>query len=478
MLTTGKVQFAKLTINDIVFLHEPRTLFSVDFRAMGETPQLAIPAMFKYENLSQWLVGKATPDSSYVLVNDAADSALRSYEEIPQVCAPRTEVSQTSVYERIPKLPLNIKNLWVAVPHPKADEYARKHKLTLNYSYEDFLRYNDKLQQKQYLGSFSPDHKTFKSAKAFRAALEESSGFLKCRHGSGGFKVISPPRTLGADYAKRINPAIEYADWYEEATVKGEPCSVQAIQDRNGEITIFGFTKQYLTGTVYEGGEVLNLDTVPQKVKAQIVQVCGMIQPFIKDYRGFFGIDFMVDRSQVMKVLELNVRMTAITIPTLLSNDTGTNSAVYYHEDVSNDRVTPQDIALAVDLVANTSDIMQLSNTIGSYIGEAAYIQFAECQSLPAHLTSEHVANLAHIIDQSVSRTITSSYHNFWPYGWTLSFILAESHCTLSSWHTERNVLMDVFCCSDMDVHTLTKDLAEYFGGAVVISGINKRYSK
>lgn len=472
----SNIHFAKLTLDDIPFLHEDHTLISVDFRATGESLSLPIPAMFKYENLSQWLVSTRLPGTSAVVVNNAIELSDKQLKGAQMVTVDLADTEVTSVYDRLGNPPEGIKYLWVAVPHPAADAYARRHKLAISNTYDDFLRLNDKLAQKEYLGTFAPEHRLFTSDAEFRAALKKPTGFVKHRHGAGGYKVVPPDRTARQDYATQLGSDADYREWYEEEAAAGEPYSVQAVRDGNGKITIFGYTKQMVEGTIYVGGEVYNLSDMPDVVRRQLEQVTVGIQPFLKGYRGFFGIDFMLQPDQSLLVLELNVRMTAITIPTLLGNDTGTNSSVSYQEDVPLETLHSHDIVLARDAIGQTADIMRLSSRKGACLGEVAYIKLSNCKQLPAGLDTAEVAALSNIIGKSVSRSVASHYHNFWPYGWTLSYILAESHCVLSTWHTEQIVLVDVFCCSTMDKQQLADDLAAHFKGNVAMVESQERF--
>lgn len=54
--------------------------------------------------------------------------------------------------------------------------------------------------------------------------------------------------------------------------------------------------------------------------------------------------------------------------------------------------------------------------------------------------------------------------------------ILAESHGVISSWHEERNILVDVFCCKKFDHKKFANDLAAYFKALVTTDELRERY--
>ncbi len=111
-------------------------------------------------------------------------------------------------------------------------------------------------------------------------------------------------------------------------------------------------------------------------------------------------------------------------------------------------------------------------------MGRNAYIQLTDCRSLPPKLDENQINEIRLAVERNVSATVSTQVNNFWPYGWTLSFILAESHCVLSSWHLQKNIFIDVFCCADMDVDGLVADLSNIFEGTGSVLEISKRYTQ
>jgi len=105
----------------ISFLNEANTLYSCDFRSIGESIEYKIPAMWKYENLIPWIViGK------HVLVNNSKGAKFTEENQLIHLEADRDP--RVSIYQRARnvELPSKIDKLWVAVPHPDADLLAKE----------------------------------------------------------------------------------------------------------------------------------------------------------------------------------------------------------------------------------------------------------------------------------------------------------------------------------------------------------------
>ena len=152
------LNFEKLTVDSVKDLNQSDTAYIVDFRATGESLTKNIHGMFIYENLSQWLcsVDEDSPQGTY-LVN--ADDLQRQDMQGTTIvkCAPGLEAS-TSVIDRVPSMPETVTKLWTGIPHPAIDTYAAENNLSVNYTYEDFLSYNDKLKQKKALKGLTPEY--------------------------------------------------------------------------------------------------------------------------------------------------------------------------------------------------------------------------------------------------------------------------------------------------------------------------------
>jgi hypothetical protein len=71
-----------------------------------------------------------------------------------------------------------------------------------------------------------------------------------------------------------------------------------------------------------------------------------MLGKLLKDYIGFFGLDFIIGEDGMVLILEANIRLTAATIPTLLANMAGGTDASY-KEDLNLDNLLESDVVLA-----------------------------------------------------------------------------------------------------------------------------------
>ena len=59
---------------------------------------------------------------------------------------------------------------------------------------------------------------------------------------------------------------------------------------------------------------------------------------------------------------------------------------------------------------------------------------------MPADINNKHIKILSSHIESSVSDIVGSVVKNFWPFGWTVCFILEESHCVISGWYGKKNI--------------------------------------
>ena len=349
---------AKLTVNDVAELNNANTLYIVDFRATGESLSHEIDSMFIYENLSQWLL-RTSPISSngYYAVNSA--QLQRGDLGSTALVAPPAAQPSASVIARLPHHPAAVHSLWAGIPHPAIDTYAHANNLTVNYTYPNFLHYNNKLAQKHALGSLSPDYFAITAqADLDRALSMQHGGFIKSAIGAGGFSVynIATSAATIRSNAQRIIHG-EHA-WYYEAHASGTPHSVQ-IYKQGSHYTLFGYAKQHIEGTQYTGARLLPIDALPVSVATAAEATCKQMDEFLSGYNGFFGIDIMVDGSAVT-VLELNVRLTATTIPTLLANAMGAHTAVDYLEEISTTTLKSDDILLAQSPTKRESCVLRV----------------------------------------------------------------------------------------------------------------------
>ena len=83
---------------------------------------------------------------------------------------------------------------------------------------------------------------------------------------------------------------------------------------------------------------------------------------------------------------------------------------------------------------------------------------------MPKELNQSQIDDLSFRIKNSVCGVVGVTVKNFWPFSWTVCFILEESHCVISGWYLEKRVLVDVFCCnSEVKSRKLQESLIEFF---------------
>ncbi len=327
-----KVKMNKLTVDDISEINAPDTLHLIDFRATGETLEHEIPSMFLYENLSQWLIpfnskrkcGKYVINSPELLRDDVREDNF--------IVALPGKKASISLIDRLDKPVVGVNKVWTAIPHPAIDNYCKRHNLALNYCYADYLRYNDKLAQKEILRELSPEFFVI-TPENFENVVKRKRGYIKAARGSGGFSVLD----LKTDVCEIVNRRHEITSggvkWYYEVKAHGAPHSVQ-IYKHGSEYTLYGFSKQYMDGTHFVGAKILDIKAVMEDRLCNFVaETCRRIDSLIHSYTGFFGIDLMISKDS-LDVLECNIRLTAATLPTLLANAIGAYRYVEYFEEV------------------------------------------------------------------------------------------------------------------------------------------------
>ncbi len=229
---------------------------------------------------------------------------------------PITGDPRPSLYNRMENLvlPDGIEQIYVCVPHPEADSLAANLNLHLNYKHSDFLKYNDKIAQKTLLGDLSPaweiiDPKTH--------LFDESEDcYYKRANGAGGYATFHCTERQGMKMPSRKYPAL----WFKEATVEGEPCSVQIYRYLDGVYIVFGFSEmRIIERKTYAGGLMRRIDCLNREQCDQIHEALRRLDPLLHGYRGFMGLDFMANKNK-LQFLEANVRVTMATFATLELN--------------------------------------------------------------------------------------------------------------------------------------------------------------
>lgn len=470
-----KVIVEKLTVDSIEELNRDDTVYIVDFRATGESLRHEIHSMFIYENLSQWLCSINSDAQQGVYAVNQLDIQRTDIASTQLVVALPEAKPSRSVIDRIDELPAGISRIWTGIPHPSIDKYALNSNMAHNYQYANFLRYNDKLKQKIALGDMSPSFFEIKNKEDFDKALATGGGYIKSSVGAGGFGVLNVATQVNKIQTKTKEIIDGAVPWYFEQSVKGTPQSIQ-VYKKGDNYTIFGHAKQYIEGTNYVGAQLLDVNDLDEPIFNFVQAVCKRVDSFLGAYEGFFGIDIMVDESGIY-VLELNVRLTATTIPTLVVNKTGKHEKIEYLEEIPLNEAQANDIILARSIDKKELCVLRIVDAQEAYVGKSSYIQLAHCKLLPLKLDEEYIGKIETIINKSVSTVVGVQVKNFWPYGWTISLILAESHCVMSSWHLQKNIFIDIFCCTDIDTQQLLTDLCALFDGSIAISESTDRFS-
>jgi predicted ATP-grasp superfamily ATP-dependent carboligase len=349
-----KVKKKAITSEQINLFKNNSTLYCCDFRAISESMDYKIPAMWKYENLLAWVLS----DKNVVVNEDLNKLDLKNKNN--EVVAKKTEDPRNSVFKRLSDVNLsNFKSVWTAIPHPHADEFTESNNLKLNYNFDDFLELNDKIKQKELLDNFTPEWKLVNKKELYKLINSEKEGFLKRSEGAGGFTVFD---ISNLDKTKVDELFSEFGnfDWYFEKQAKGRICSIQCLKEQ-GQITIFGFSEQIIEGGKYYcGSNIHRLNRLNGNTYKQLEKSLDQLIDLLSGYIGFFGVDFIIEQSGNVKVLEANIRLTAATIPTLLFNESRSNEAIF-QEDVQENNSEPNDTILTFDAANNLVDLIKFS---------------------------------------------------------------------------------------------------------------------
>jgi len=442
----------------IAFLNDQNILFSCDMRSIGESADYEIAAMWKYENLLPWII-----DKKYALVNST--SRKINYVKSNNLI----EVSQgsdakQSIYKRAGSLslPQEIGGLWVATPHPDADKFAKQNNYKINYSYPSFVQRNNKFRQKELLEDRTPIWNKITSHNELNEVLAKKGfGYIKRKYGSGGFTVFNLETDKNSPKLKELFQK-NSRDWFFEEKFDGLPHSIQCVKYKNSDdVIIFGFSEQIIeSGKYFTGSKIKPLSELRKNCSVQLEEAILKISPILKNYEGFFGLDFIVGRNGKISILEANVRLTAATIPTLLTNLAGGIKSEF-REDIKN--IKKNAIILTIDEMNGTKDQL-LFHPASGLLGKTLNFQLTKCSNLGKSLTEETVGDLKLIVDKHIGASVKLIHKNFWPYGWTICFIIEESHCIMSSWFLEKKILIDIFSCSTkINTNIIVRAFASYF---------------
>lgn len=314
------VHFKPLRIEDLPELNDRKTLYTFDPRGILDECLGKHRYIVSCENLlSQTLNGQLTAVNQYA-------TKLPHTERNSCLVVPITGDPRPSLYARMQGLvlPDEIERLYVCVPHPEADRLAIDLNLRLNCSHSDFVQYNDKISQKRLLGDLTPtwsliDPKT-------HAFDKDEDCFYKRANGAGGYATFHHSDRQGMKLPSRKHPAL----WFKEATVEGEPRSVQIYKTLKDEYHVFGYSEMRIVERkTYAGGLMCRIEALSPTKRAWIIAAIQRLNPLLEGYGGFLGLDFMETDDQI-SVLEANVRVTMATFATLELNASDEEEIPFY----------------------------------------------------------------------------------------------------------------------------------------------------
>lgn len=335
------VTFAPFTTKNIPFLHNRDTLYIADFRGLAEDLTYEIPAYIKYENYL------APFKLENVVVNADVQKVFHRGTHLIQ--APIAKDARITVLERLAdRFPLKgISKLWQAVPHPVSDVYSKRMGLKSYDNYEAFLYRNHKAVQKTLCEGLTPPWHYI--SENF---LTDRPSYIKHIHGSGGFRNL---RTT-EDTIDLPSLTRNAHTWYVEEEVEGIAHSAQCFS-YEGNVAIFSWGKQHIEAKKhFSGADIFSVESISQQIEVFLRQVVERLEPLIKDYTGFWGIDFMIENnSNRLLFLEANLRTTTLSFPSLLASELNFQKPVFL-EEVSKE--TAEKNAVIIGMYDNTVDIL------------------------------------------------------------------------------------------------------------------------
>lgn len=332
-----KINYFPLTADQIPFLNNQKALFLLDYRILGESLEYEIPSMRKYENLLPWIL-----INQNIAVNQYSKE-LHYVNTNYLLLAKTWESAKESVIKRIEKdhndFLHELNSIIAFVPHPDVDKFCIDFWKTNYYSYENFLKYNNKLAQKQ-LVSQTPQWKRIHSLQELSSLSDPQGWYIKRAIGSWGFTVFKVDSILNN---KEFNELfISPEERYLEKSEDWIWMSIQILKEGQ-EITVFALTEQCIKNEKeFYWAKMLPLSMIENNIflKNFIEQTITELSAWLlSSYQGFWGIDFIYHKDkQKFFFLEWNIRLTAMTIPTLLHNQ---NSQFYaFYEDLTKEEIS------------------------------------------------------------------------------------------------------------------------------------------
>lgn len=314
------VRFEALRIEDLPELNDRHTLYTFDPRAILDECLGKHRYIVSCENLlSQTLHGQHTAVNQYAV-------KLPHTDRNEPFVVPITGDPRPSLYTRLKglDLPVGIDRLYVCIPHTEADRLAAERNFSINFSLVDFERYNDKIAQKLALGDLTPEWQVIDPKEYDFEALEDC--YFKRANGAGGYATFHSSDLHGLRLPSRKYPA----RWYREATVEGDPCSVQIYKDIQGDFIVFGYSGMRIKERkTYAGGLMRRIEVLNMPVREQLEEALRRLNPLLEGYQGFMGLDF-IQKNDRIHLLEANVRVTMATFATLELNASQQEELAFY----------------------------------------------------------------------------------------------------------------------------------------------------
>jgi hypothetical protein len=314
------VLFNSLTIEELPELNDRHTLYTFDPRSILDECLGKHRYIVSCENLlSQMLQGQ------HIAVNQYAVK-LPHPERNELFVVPITGDPRPSLYKRMQELvlPDEIEQMYVCVPHPEADALAKTLNLHLNCCHADFVDFNNKIVQKTLLGDLTPHWQTINPKTHSFDDAEDC--YYKRASGAGGYATFHSSNRQHMKLPSRKYPA----NWYKEATVEGEPHSVQLYKTLNSEYIVFGYSEmRIIDRKTYAGGLMRRIAYLNSEKRNQIEEAIHRLNPLLRNYHGFLGLDF-IENGNNIQVLEANVRVTMATFATLELNASDQNEVPFY----------------------------------------------------------------------------------------------------------------------------------------------------
>jgi hypothetical protein len=315
------IEYCNISSSEIPVLQDQKTLYTFDPRSIFDECLGKHRTIVSCENmLTNVLKDQNVAVNQYAIKHTDPN---RNRMLVAQI----TGDPRISLYRRLRSLilPDEIKRLYVAIPHPEADQIALEKNWSINCSYPDFLAYNNKIEQKKLLGDMTPTWKII-DPKAYLFDGKENY-YFKRKIGAGGYATFHVSDRSGMELAIQKYPA----RWFREVTAEGEPRSLQILRYCPGKYIIFGYSEMKIQSKKnYAGGIMKKVAYLPEFLKEEIGCALERLDPLFKNYSGFMGLDFL-ENGRKMQVLEANVRVTMATFATLRLNESTEQELEFYH---------------------------------------------------------------------------------------------------------------------------------------------------